>query len=116
MSSLAFKANVGLDLTGKNTVISGGTQVRSINSHCRSSSASDALSRLLHLKQGIGSAIAVRFAQAGSNVWIVGRNEELGQKVVQELKAEAEKRHPGEASRAQFEFIKADLRCVSESV
>lgn len=55
--------------------------------------------------QGIGAAIGLRFAQAGANVFIIGRNEKLGQDVVQRLREQA-----GEAGdRRSFEFIKADL-------
>lgn len=52
--------------------------------------------------QGIGAAIGLRFAQAGANVFIIGRNEKLGQDVVNRLREQA-------GDRRSFEFIKADL-------
>ncbi|ORY89376.1 hypothetical protein BCR35DRAFT_300532 [Leucosporidium creatinivorum] len=80
MSSQAAKLNEGIDLAGKNVAISGGTQ-------------------------GIGAATGIRFAQAGASVFVIGRNEELGNKVVEELKK------AGKGGKA--EFIKADLSLVS---
>ncbi|KAI5481143.1 protein of glucose/ribitol dehydrogenase family [Pseudohyphozyma bogoriensis] len=85
MSSIARAANVGLDLTGRVAVISGGTQ-------------------------GIGAATALRFAAAGASVYVIGRNERLGQEVVQQLK-EAGSEIGG---RQRFEFIKADLSLMSD--
>lgn len=79
MSTQAAKLNQGIDLTGKNVAVSGGTQ-------------------------GIGAATGLRFAQSGATVYIIGRNEELGNKVVEEL------RKQGKGGKA--EFIKADLRSV----
>ena len=76
MSTEARKSNQGLDLTGRTAAIAGGSQ-------------------------GIGAATAKRFAQAGADVYIVGRNAERGQQVVDELK---------KAGAPRAEFIKADLR------
>ncbi|BGO99895.1 protein of glucose/ribitol dehydrogenase family [Rhodotorula toruloides] len=84
-STDARNANIALNLEGKTAVVAGGTQ-------------------------GIGAAIGLRFAQAGANVFIIGRNEKLGQDVVQRLREQA-----GEAGdRRSFEFIKADLSSVKE--
>lgn len=77
MSTQAAKLNQGLDLAGKTVAIAGGTQ-------------------------GIGAATGIRFAQAGASVIVIGRNEELGNKVVAELQK------AGKGAKA--EFIKADLR------
>ncbi|GAA6028149.1 hypothetical protein JCM8097_006883 [Rhodosporidiobolus ruineniae] len=82
MSNIARNANIGLDLSGKTAAVSGGTQ-------------------------GIGAAVAVRFAQAGSNVFVIGRNEELGRQVIEKM------RNSGEAAQGRnFEFIQADLSSV----
>lgn len=78
MSSQAAKLNQGVDLRGKNVAVSGGTQ-------------------------GIGAATGLRFAQSGASVFIIGRNKELGNKVVEELRKAG-----GQGAKA--EFIKADLR------
>ncbi|GAA6001394.1 hypothetical protein JCM10207_006645 [Rhodosporidiobolus poonsookiae] len=84
MTTTARNANIGLDLAGKTAAIAGGTN-------------------------GIGAAVSLRFAQAGSNVFIIGRNEDLGQKVVEQMKA------AGTAAEGRtFEFIKADLSSVKE--
>lgn len=64
MSTLARKANEGLDLTGKTAVISGGSQ-------------------------GIGAGVAVRFARAGASVIVVGRSSERLQKVVEDARKAA---------------------------
>lgn len=58
--------------------------------------------------QGIGAAVGLRFAQAGASVFIIGRNEQLGQDVVKRCRAEAGRNADGRT----FEFIKADLSCV----
>ncbi|GAA5828926.1 hypothetical protein JCM11251_005921 [Rhodosporidiobolus azoricus] len=84
MSTIARNTNVGLDLSGKTAAIAGGTQ-------------------------GIGAATGLRFAQAGANVYIIGRNAELGQQVVEKMK------NAGEAAEGRhFEFIQADLSSVKE--
>jgi NAD(P)-dependent dehydrogenase (short-subunit alcohol dehydrogenase family) len=46
--------------------------------------------------------VSKRFAKAGASVYIVGRNETLGNQVVEELKALG-------GTGKTFEFIKADL-------
>ncbi|KAI5481884.1 protein of glucose/ribitol dehydrogenase family [Pseudohyphozyma bogoriensis] len=81
MSSTAKVANVGLDLSERVAVVSGGTQ-------------------------GIGASTALRFAQAGASVYVIGRNEKLGNAVVDELK-----RIGGDGK--TYEFIKADLSLMS---
>lgn len=78
MTTEARKANQGLDLKGRTAAIAGGSQ-------------------------GIGAATAKRFAQAGADVFIVGRNAEKGQQVVNQLK---------QAGAPRAEFIQADLRWV----
>ncbi|GAA5886206.1 hypothetical protein JCM6882_004298 [Rhodosporidiobolus microsporus] len=84
MSTLARNANIGLDLGGKTAAIAGGTQ-------------------------GIGAATGLRFAQAGANVYIIGRNAELGAQVVEKM------RNAGEMAQGRtFEFIQADLSSVKE--
>lgn len=88
MTSLAQKANIGLNLTGKVAAVSGGTQ-------------------------GIGASVSRRFAEAGASVYIIGRNDELGNKVIEELKvlsANRAKEQGGAGEEGKFEFIKADLR------
>lgn len=80
MSTFARNANIGLDLSHKTAAISGGTQ-------------------------GIGEGVGIRFARAGANVYIIGRNQELGEKVVEKLKA------AGREGKT-YEFIQADLSCV----
>ncbi|BGP16451.1 hypothetical protein JCM10213_003993 [Rhodosporidiobolus nylandii] len=82
MSSLARKENTGLDLTGKSAAVAGGTG-------------------------GIGEAVGLRFAQAGADVYIIGRSREKGTRVVEELK-----RHGGQGK--TFEFIQADLSSLTE--
>ncbi|GAA5996711.1 putative short-chain dehydrogenase/reductase [Rhodotorula paludigena] len=84
-STDAAKHNARLDLSGKTAAVAGGTQ-------------------------GIGAAVGLRFAQAGASVFIIGRNEQLGQDVVKRCRAEAGKNADGRT----FEFIKADLSSVNE--
>jgi hypothetical protein len=79
MSTLARNANTSLDLNGKTAAVSGGTQ-------------------------GIGAGVAIRFAQAGANVYVIGRNAKLGSQVVEQLKASGHGK--------TYEFIQADLSCV----
>ncbi|KAL8281050.1 hypothetical protein RQP46_006408 [Phenoliferia psychrophenolica] len=83
MSTLAAKENAGLDLTGKTAAIAGGTQ-------------------------GIGEATAIRFAEAGASVFVIGRDEARGASVIEELRKAG-----GMAEGKTFEFIKADLSRVS---
>ena len=62
--------------------------------------------------QGIGAAVGIRFAQAGANVYIIGRNAQLGQEVVEKCRQQAKDAADGRT----YEFIKADLSCgVSSS-
>ncbi len=61
MSSATRKANNGLDLTGKTAVIAGASQ-------------------------GIGAGIAIRFAQAGANIIIIGRSQERLKKVISDAR------------------------------
>jgi NAD(P)-dependent dehydrogenase (short-subunit alcohol dehydrogenase family) len=51
MSTQVRKANTGFDLTDKTAVIAGGSQ-------------------------GIGAGVAIRFAQAGANIIVIGRSQE----------------------------------------
>ncbi|POY75149.1 hypothetical protein BMF94_1781 [Rhodotorula taiwanensis] len=84
-STDARNANVGLNLAGKTAAVAGGTQ-------------------------GIGAAVGLRFAQAGANVYIIGRNEQLGREVVEKCREQAHDAGDGRT----YEFIKADLSSVSE--
>lgn len=79
MSTLARKANANLDLSGSTAAVSGGTQ-------------------------GIGAGVSIRFAQAGANVYVIGRNAKLGAEVVEQMKASGKGK--------TYEFIQADLSCV----
>ncbi|GAA5850635.1 hypothetical protein JCM8547_001938 [Rhodosporidiobolus lusitaniae] len=83
MSSLARNANQGLDLSNTTAAVSGATG-------------------------GIGAAVAFRFAQAGANVFVIGRNTQRGSEVVEQLKAAG-----GEGK--TFEFIQADLSSPKEA-
>ncbi|KAL7009165.1 hypothetical protein EMMF5_001363 [Cystobasidiomycetes sp. EMM_F5] len=101
MSSLARRLNANLDLTSKLAVLVGGSQ-------------------------GIGAGVAVRFAQAGCSVIIVGRNEERMSQVIERCKQVAKGGPDGKASKTSssgegrvsliplpitqtFDFIKGDL-------
>ncbi|GAA5921864.1 hypothetical protein JCM3775_001865 [Rhodotorula graminis] len=84
-STDAARYNHKLDLSGKTAAVAGGTQ-------------------------GIGAAVGLRFAQAGANVYVIGRNEKLGEDVVRRCRAQAGAAADGKT----FEFIKADLSSVSE--
>ncbi|GAA5833585.1 hypothetical protein JCM9279_001568 [Rhodotorula babjevae] len=84
-STDAARYNDKLDLSGKTAAVAGGTQ-------------------------GIGAAVGLRFAQAGANVYVIGRNEKLGEDVVRRCRAQAGAAADGKT----FEFIKADLSSVSE--
>ncbi|KFZ05779.1 hypothetical protein V501_08027 [Pseudogymnoascus sp. VKM F-4519 (FW-2642)] len=83
MSTQARKANANLDLTGKSAVIAGGSQ-------------------------GIGAGVAIRFAQAGANVIIVGRNKERLQEVISEARKVAR------STEQKLDYLSADLSLVSE--
>ncbi|KFY23499.1 hypothetical protein V493_05828 [Pseudogymnoascus sp. VKM F-4281 (FW-2241)] len=82
MSTQARKANTSLDLTGKSAVIAGGSQ-------------------------GIGAGIAIRFAQAGANVLIVGRNKERLEKVISDARKVAK------STDQKLDYVSADLSLVS---
>lgn len=82
MSSQARIANDGLDLTGKTAAIAGGSQ-------------------------GIGAGVAIRFAQAGANVIIIGRSKERLEKVI------AEARKVAKSAKQKFEYVSVDLSLVS---
>ncbi|GAA5888188.1 hypothetical protein JCM5296_000223 [Sporobolomyces johnsonii] len=82
MSTLAANHNADLDLSDKTAAVAGGTQ-------------------------GIGAAVSLRFAQAGANVFIIGRNEDKAKTVLDELR-----KNGGEGK--TYEFIKADLSSVDE--
>ncbi|KFZ18333.1 hypothetical protein V502_04146 [Pseudogymnoascus sp. VKM F-4520 (FW-2644)] len=82
MSTQARKANSNLDLTGKSAVITGGSQ-------------------------GIGAGVAIRFAQAGANVLIVGRSKERLQKVISEARKVAK------STDQKFDYVSADLSLIS---
>ena len=82
MSTAARKANEGLSLTGKTAVITGGSQ-------------------------GIGAGVAIRFAQAGANVIVVGRSSQRLQKVVEDARKVAN------STSQRIDFISADLSLLS---
>jgi NAD(P)-dependent dehydrogenase (short-subunit alcohol dehydrogenase family) len=84
MSTQARKANDNLDLTGKTAVIAGGSQ-------------------------GIGAGVAIRFAQAGANVIVVGRNPERLENVVSEARKVAK------YTNQNIDFVSADLSLVSDT-
>lgn len=79
MTATARAANAGLKLTGKTAVCSGATQ-------------------------GIGRGVALRYSQAGASVYVIGRSEQRGKAVLEEL------RQASSDAQAKFEFIQADLR------
>jgi NADP-dependent 3-hydroxy acid dehydrogenase YdfG len=82
MSAQARKANNGIDLTGKTAVIAGGSQ-------------------------GIGAGTAIRFAQAGANIIVIGRSQERLGKVVSEARKVAK------SADQKFDYVSADLSLVS---
>jgi NAD(P)-dependent dehydrogenase (short-subunit alcohol dehydrogenase family) len=57
--------------------------------------------------EGIGRAVAVRLAQGGDRVFIVGRNEERGYQVLAQLRESNPRAEPG--------FLPADLSLLSET-
>ncbi|KAJ8481017.1 hypothetical protein ONZ45_g15451 [Pleurotus djamor] len=73
------------DFSGQNVVVVGGTQ-------------------------GIGAGIALRFAELGASVLIVGRNSSLGNGLLESMKAKA-KTGP---SLAKFAFVQKDLGVLKE--
>lgn len=74
--SIYAQKNTSIDLKDKTAAVAGGTT-------------------------GIGAAIGERFAKAGANVFVIGRNQQRGNKVVEELK---------KLGQGKYEFIQADLR------
>jgi len=77
------RSNALVNLSGERVVVVGGTQ-------------------------GIGAGVAKRFAKAGAEVWIVGRNEKLGNEVVEEMRKAATEK--SETSKTPgFHFFQADL-------
>ncbi|KFY13547.1 hypothetical protein V492_03195 [Pseudogymnoascus sp. VKM F-4246] len=82
MSTQARKANASLDLTGKSAVIAGGSQ-------------------------GIGAGVAIRFAQAGANVLIIGRSKERLETVI------ADARKVAKSTDQKLNYVSADLSLVS---
>jgi NAD(P)-dependent dehydrogenase (short-subunit alcohol dehydrogenase family) len=82
MSTQARKANNGIDLTGKTAVITGGSQ-------------------------GIGAGTAIRLAQVGANIIVVGRSQERLEKVVFEARKVAK------SADQKFDYISADLSLVA---
>jgi NAD(P)-dependent dehydrogenase (short-subunit alcohol dehydrogenase family) len=82
MSTQARKANTGIDLTDKTAVIVGGSQ-------------------------GIGAGVAIRFAQAGANIIIIGRSQDRLERVVSEARKVAK------SANQQIDYVSADLSLVS---
>lgn len=60
--------------------------------------------------QGIGAGIALRYAELGASVLIVGRNETLGDRMVKKMEAASLKGGYG----AKFGFVRRDLGSVEE--
>ncbi|KAF8583669.1 NAD(P)-binding protein [Ramaria rubella] len=82
------KSNASITIPGSRVVVAGGTQ-------------------------GIGAGVAVRFAKAGAEVWIVGRNESKANTVLEKLKATSQEQKIDPAP--VHHFIKADLSLVTEA-
>jgi len=82
MSARARIANAGLDLTDKTAVIAGGSQ-------------------------GIGAGIAIRFAQAGANIIIIGRSQDRLESVVSAA------RKVSKSTAQKFDYVSADLSLLS---
>lgn len=82
MSAQARKANDGVDLIGKTAVIAGGSQ-------------------------GIGAGAALRFAQAGANIIVIGRSQERLENVVSEARKVAK------SAEQKFDYVSTDLSLVS---
>ncbi|KZV84718.1 NAD(P)-binding protein [Exidia glandulosa HHB12029] len=65
--------------------------------------------------QGIGRGVAVRFARAGAEVWLVVRNEQKGKEVAEELKQVAPPGTPHPRIFIADMNVKADVfRCADE--
>lgn len=59
--------------------------------------------------EGIGSGIAMRLAQAGADVCIVGRNQQRGDQIVLKMK-DAHPQDHGNQDPTKYRFVQADLR------
>ncbi|KAF8501940.1 NAD(P)-binding protein [Gautieria morchelliformis] len=86
--SVISERNTSITIPGERVVVAGGTQ-------------------------GIGEGIACRFAQAGAEVWIVGRNESKANAVLARLKEISKENKIGAAP--EHHFIKADLSLLAEA-
>jgi NAD(P)-dependent dehydrogenase (short-subunit alcohol dehydrogenase family) len=65
--------------------------------------------------QGIGAGIAVRFAELGASVLIVGRNETLASEMIKKLeKASSQNGQNPQAAGVKFGFSRRDLGIVEE--
>jgi NAD(P)-dependent dehydrogenase (short-subunit alcohol dehydrogenase family) len=84
MSTQARKDNNGIDLVNKTIVITGGSQ-------------------------GIGAGVAIRFAQAGANIIVVGRSQERLQTVVSQARKAAR------SVDQKIDYVIADLSLVSST-
>ena len=91
MSAIATvrAANKKLTLDGKHAVVVGGTS-------------------------GIGHGIAVRLAQAGANVSIVGRSKERGEKICKEMEEKAPRRDDGSSPINRFRFLPCDCFSLAD--
>ena len=108
-STDAARYNDKLDLSGKTAAVAGGSASSSLCPPPPSPLPAPSLPLLPPpAAQGIGAAVGLRFAQAGANVYVIGRNEKLGEDVVRRCRAQAGAAADGKT----FEFIKADLSCV----
>jgi NAD(P)-dependent dehydrogenase (short-subunit alcohol dehydrogenase family) len=59
--------------------------------------------------QGIGSGVAIRFAQLGSNVIIAGRNEAAANQILKKMKETAKSE-----SEQEFTFLRVDATSVKD--
>ncbi|KAF8529718.1 hypothetical protein BU17DRAFT_73046 [Hysterangium stoloniferum] len=86
--STIIQSNVSTTLPGAVVVVVGGTQ-------------------------GIGEAVATRFARAGATVWIIGRNEVKANAILKNLAELSQQTQ--QTIKSEHLFIKADLSLVSEA-
>jgi len=63
--------------------------------------------------QGIGAGIAVRFAELGASVLVVGRNEKLASDLIKTLET-ASRQNGWNSSEVKFGFARRDLSDVAE--
>jgi NAD(P)-dependent dehydrogenase (short-subunit alcohol dehydrogenase family) len=63
--------------------------------------------------RGIGAGVAVRFAELGASVLIVGRNKTLGNEMITKLET-ASKARGEDATGSQFAFVRRDLSSLEE--